>query len=495
MNTNPHLSILIPWREREELALTLLANTPIFEAHDTEVIVLNCGGSSSRVHELMAGSGLRTLRHIDIPVEHFNKSLALNVGIYVSRAELVMVLDTDIVLLSDIYAESDALGSGGSFTTVEWVHESEPSGLANLDRTGAPAYVTDLVRSTFLEFSLKDGKQVTYQLAHGDLIAGKRAGPGLLFARKSDLLAINGYNSELNTWGWEDDDVLFRLQCLRGLQRMQKGSALHLSHDDGRRVLNQSANDSDRQNFLKCWQNYKQGNFLGTYSSDAESMKGGIEEIAIDGGTEEASEVCVQSNPHDIPYFESGPLFCGAEDGLTIEHRPDWSKRISSIDQLLLEATLKKERLRDCSILHIGIGNSGFAQRFSPYVRHITGVTVDHAEFAVASSFALRNYSPVICNKYSRNLVRALPLRGYDCIVDNNIASFACCQLHLKTVIDNYASLLLPGGSALTIQTGMDWSATDPCWRLTGSDLARLAGDVGLTVTKSRHGVYALRKG
>ena len=124
MSDKPGLSVLIPWFERDELRLTLAANAPFFRAQAADVLVLNCGGDSGRLRDLIAESETAGVRQLDISATHFNKSLALNIGISRSKSDIVLSLDADIVLLDDALAVRNASMDDQSFVTVEWVHES-----------------------------------------------------------------------------------------------------------------------------------------------------------------------------------------------------------------------------------------------------------------------------------------------------------------------------------------------------------------------------------
>jgi glycosyltransferase involved in cell wall biosynthesis len=268
MISRPQLSVLIPWYQRDEVARTLAANAPSFGALETEVLVLNCGGDSTRLSKLIRASEVAGVRQVDISAERFNKSLALNLGLERSRSNDVFILDADIILLDDCLREVCAFLDEGCFLTIEWVYESEP---AAPDATQVlHDAVPRLTGNSILELRFRNGVRVRHQLSHRDGAGNRYASPGLLLARKHDLLEIQGYNSQLQAWGWEDDDVLIRLQHTRALRRVLKGKALHLTHGDDRRVVNGSRASSDQANFLKCCRNYNCGNFAGTYSTDTQ---------------------------------------------------------------------------------------------------------------------------------------------------------------------------------------------------------------------------------
>jgi hypothetical protein len=87
------------------------------------------------------------------------------------------------------------------------------------------------------------------------------------------------------------------------------------------------------------------------------------------------------------------------------------------------------------------------------------------------------------------------PLAGrYDFIVDNNLASFACCRYHVYLMLDTYLGALRPGGLILTHQRGMDWTFADRRWRLSYEDLAGLESKLPVRVSPLTEAVYAIGK-
>jgi hypothetical protein len=494
--TKPALSILIPWYQRDELLLTLAANAPVFRALGAEILVLNCGGNSERLRHLITASEVTAVRQLDIFAPRFNKALALNVGLLHSRSDTIFTLDADVALLGDALAEAKALTEDHSFVTIEWVYESEPANPVDPKQQGiVDDFAAALVSSATLELHFRDGATVQHQLSRRDFFGNKRAGPGLLLAAKRDLLAIHGFNSIIQGWGWEDDDVLVRLQYVLKLRRVQKGEALHLTHGDDRRMLYESRRQSDRANFIKCCRNYNNGVFLGTYDSDVAWAADKVTETQTHVVATEPPGLAVSFTPGHTPSYMSGPECCGFENGLTHEYDQDSSKRPASIDQLLIEAAIRKVPLQAYNILHVGTGSPALAIGLSALCRHVTGVTPrEESGRPTAVGLAPRNYHGVSCNKYSQVFRKKLPLDAYDIIVDNNIASYACCQYHLNKLMEDYSSLLGPTGWLVTTQQGMECSASSKYWRLSEADLACLGGDVGLCVAKTAYGVYTLRK-
>lgn len=478
MSDQPALSILIPWRNRDEIRLTLAANAPIFRANHAEILVLNCAGNAQRLRELIIASGVPGVRQLDIAVPQFNKSLALNIGLSYAKADDIFVLDADVVLLSLIPVEAQ---TDCSFVTIEWKYESEPV------ETKQPLTRADAI----LELTFRNGSKVRHQLARQDLCGNIRAGIGLLLAKKRDLLDIQGYNSELQTWGWEDDDVVVRLQYVLGRRRVQSGAALHLTHGDNRRAVNGSRGESGQRNFIKCCRNYNHGLFLGSYRSDLENVAGKVTETVVDVVTSKPGAAIHPAGQHSQS-FTPALMYCGNEIGIISVNGRDRSKRPPSIGELLIEAALTKYPLDNCDILHVGIGSSRLATQLSSRCRHITGVASDDDEKSIATGLRLPNYDVLVANKYTDTFPKQLPLRAYDIIIDYQIASHACCRQHWRTLMESYSSLLTSKGWLATAEPGLRPSATYNCWNLSDADLACLASEFHLCVAKAGCGVYSL---
>ena len=132
-------------------------------------------------------------------------------------------------------------------------------------------------------------------------------------------------------------------------------------------------------------------------------------------------------------------------------------------------------------------------RRLSPRCRLIDGITVAEAERQRGRATGLANYRALKANKYAVSLPAILN-RHYDHIIDNNLASFACCGFHLMVMFSSYRLMLRPGGSILTDRQGMEWTVNDAKWKLTESDLETVATRFNLTLSKTTEWVYELTK-
>jgi glycosyltransferase involved in cell wall biosynthesis len=60
---------------------------------------------------------------------------------------------------------------------------------------------------------------------------------GFFFARRADLFAVKGFNEYITTYGWDDDDLYFRLEQLGSNRvRVKTGGIYHIPHGDVQRV-------------------------------------------------------------------------------------------------------------------------------------------------------------------------------------------------------------------------------------------------------------------
>jgi glycosyltransferase involved in cell wall biosynthesis len=273
MNTQPRLSVVIPWCNRNQLRTSLAGNEYWLGSNLVELIIINCGGTAQQLQENLARSGRFPIKRIEVPVPQFNKSLALNLGIFASTAQTIFVLDADIILRSNPLTDLLPLVNKETFLTLARVWESEPSVPSWKSSDAEAAAGNDFIKSVrethIFEFDWADGTTTKITEYRSELCDDCRAGPGLIMVDRDHLLAIGGYNSNLELWGWEDNDVEVRLRRALSLKHADVGSGLHLTHGDDVRVLNgKDFRQSNWDNLAIVCKRYAQANFLGTYSSD-----------------------------------------------------------------------------------------------------------------------------------------------------------------------------------------------------------------------------------
>jgi hypothetical protein len=275
------ISVVIPWCNRNELALTLSRNRIWIDREDVEIVAINCGGDKHALREILSHSAIGNIRQVNITRERFNKALALNIGVHCSRAAHIFILDCDIVLSSNVIDSAIDAIQTRCFVTIQAVTDVHPecgcdvdANDGNLKRIMASGILSSIVTRSTVDFTFRDGSTVRLGEFTCNLADGSRSGEGLLLARKEHLVAINGYHSQLESWGWEDDDVQFRLKKLLGLRHVEIGEALHIRHGDDKRALyHESLQQSDWLNFCSCCDRYSRGDFQGTYANDVANWR------------------------------------------------------------------------------------------------------------------------------------------------------------------------------------------------------------------------------
>jgi hypothetical protein len=185
--------------------------------------------------------------------------------------------------------------------------------------------------------------------------------------------------------------------------------------------------------------------------------------------------------------------YCGSEQPgvASNDEAIDWTQQQTTPDQVRIEAVLDTMTLTGAQLLHVGVGNSKLAQRFASRLSGVDGLTVHHNEKIYADALAIANYTVYILNKYSREVVSVLS-NTYDFIIDNNLASFACCKKHFFIMLENYLSLLRSRGRILTCQIGMDAYHDDFGCTMAYADLVSLERQFPVLVSKLTDVVYAL---
>jgi hypothetical protein len=176
--------------------------------------------------------------------------------------------------------------------------------------------------------------------------------------------------------------------------------------------------------------------------------------------------------------------FCGNREQpwvTRISEAVDWTQQETTPDQACIEAVLDTMAVTGASMLHVGVGNSKFAQRFASRARRIDGLTVHHNEKIHADALGVPNYTVYVLNKYSPEFV-AVITHTYDFIIDNNLASFACCKYHFAVMVENY----------LPCQVGMDVYHGAFGWTMTYADLVSLESKFPMHVSKPTDVGYAI---
>lgn len=265
-------SIVIPWCKRAEIARSLAANSEWLRDTEAEVLIVSSACDAGALRELIKPCASPAIRLLHIEgVEHFNKPECLNIGGFFSRSDWVMTLDADIILAPDFLDTSQtAIAGREGFTTVKEVVEtgpdvrilpSDPHG-AVLQRVITTQVVHENGHTASIEYSVDKH--------------GTRSGVGLVLVRREHFIAVQGLNSNLRGWGYEDFDFQIRLQLGLGLERISLGRAHHVSHPPAA-----TAAVSHSRNIAIAWHNYSSGKLDGTFDGDVDRLKNQVIELAL----------------------------------------------------------------------------------------------------------------------------------------------------------------------------------------------------------------------
>lgn len=265
------LSLIVTWRDRDELIRALPSMVAAAESVRGELLVVNFGGDTARLNAQL-GVFAGCVRVIAGPPQrYFHKAVANNLGAQFARYPLLFFCDCDIILpdglVETLVQRLDT--SPGHFATLAGVRETETN-----SRGGR--HVVSFGYQ--LDIKTADGRRLRIVDNEEDANDGTRQAPGLLLVRKDDFLRIGGYNGQLHGWGWEDQDMISRLTLGAGLTRINEGHALHISHDDEGRIAAyppvSSRWESRDRMFRTALANYDDANFMGSFSVDVASHVG-----------------------------------------------------------------------------------------------------------------------------------------------------------------------------------------------------------------------------
>jgi hypothetical protein len=263
------LSIVVTWRDRIELSRALPSLILAAKALSGDVTVVNYSGSRDLL-EQQVSRWRDEVNVVEVPGErYFNKSRAQNVGAMFTDKPVLFFCDCDIVVDPKTVQNvaRRVLEGAGVFVTLAGVRESE------LNSRGGRHVVSFGYE---LKIRTADGRKLSIVDNEEDAETGTRQAPGLLLVRRSDFLAINGYNANLHGWGWEDQDMISRLTLGRGLTRISEGYATHLSHDDHARIAHyppvKDRWESRDRMFRTALVNYDNRDFGGTYAADTAAL-------------------------------------------------------------------------------------------------------------------------------------------------------------------------------------------------------------------------------
>jgi glycosyltransferase involved in cell wall biosynthesis len=253
------VTVVIPWYNRRELATSLRDNVRLLRTGHREIVIVNCGGDRDLLARLVvrAAPAHLTVAHVDRA--RFNKGLALNVGVSLARGRVVSCLDSDVILQPASFAKAAVIADAGGIAIVKEIRETRGTATTR----GELARISHVVR-----LEARGGRQCEVETGSVNLRRGTRSAPGLITLRRADFLAVGGMNSRLTGWGWEDLDLLVRLQLELGKRSTSVGTAIHLTHGWSVR-----STYNEPRNRHAAFANYDAGRWRGSYAADVRACR------------------------------------------------------------------------------------------------------------------------------------------------------------------------------------------------------------------------------
>jgi N-terminal domain of galactosyltransferase len=259
-NGTSNVAVLIPWCNRPELQTTLIKNRLIF-ALTKEVIIANGGGKVTQLQKLALRADLPSLAILNVPMGRFNKSQVINIAALSTRARKLLILDNDVLIEGQTLLSLARRTTESRVTTVRDVNCVDDNFTT---KSGCEL-------SHFVRIRLRVGGEVKIETSRTSVEGHGRSGAGLVCVTRRAFLSVDGMNSRLRGWGWEDIDLLIRLQLALGIRREQFGRVTHLSPqsiDPGDTVARKVRSQSF--NWRTSLVEYMRGNLSGTLRADAD---------------------------------------------------------------------------------------------------------------------------------------------------------------------------------------------------------------------------------
>lgn len=260
------LSIVVSWKNRKELSQSIESLLQTAALLQGEIIVVNFDGDAGFLEQVIP-AGEKNIKVVTVKdQEMFNKAACNNIGASYAGNEYIFFCDCDIIL------EPESIGTllemvrqdSRFFGTLVGVKETIVNSIQN---NHIVSFGYNLVIKT------KDNRTLNIIDSEEDANDGTRNAPGLLMVSKENFQRVNGYNSNLVGWGWEDQDMIGRLTLGAGLERKFFGKALHISHKDEERTKHYPLSnrwESRDKMFRQALANYDANQFSGTYKRDIE---------------------------------------------------------------------------------------------------------------------------------------------------------------------------------------------------------------------------------
>jgi hypothetical protein len=185
-----------------------------------------------------------------------NKGRMLNYGVSKSRAEIVVFCDCDITFP---WSSLQQLIQVAATEDIGYIKRVFPHGSKSSNKSSI--YVRSIV-----ECLLPDGRKGRVERSRSYPLIRARSGPGLMALRRKLFIEAQGFNGQLDGWGWEDVDLQLRCQFVQNVSVRGVGHAFHTSSQKEASPVKRLA--SENNNVLKSLSGILAGSFIGTFLED-----------------------------------------------------------------------------------------------------------------------------------------------------------------------------------------------------------------------------------
>lgn len=215
-----------------------------------EIIIADDGSTEStkQLIQTLASESPTQIKHIWHPDEGFRLSAIRNRAFAATEAEYIIQIDGDIILEKHFVEDHLHIAEKGCFVCGSrvFLQESESAHLIANGKTD-PNIATGIRLSYILNCFRSKILRKILAARYGKNIAHMR-GCNLAFWRK-DLIQANGYDENLQGWGHEDQELVWRLHFAGVRKKFLKfgGICFHLYHEKASKDSEDKHNEAIKQ--------------------------------------------------------------------------------------------------------------------------------------------------------------------------------------------------------------------------------------------------------
>lgn len=230
-----NISIICACKNRYD-ALRICLQSWLYFNEVKEIVIVDWSSDEPIDHLVDLDSRIKVVR-VD-GEKYFNLSQPLNLAASIATQEYIVKFDCDYLL-------NPYLNFFEKFSIDE---NSFISGLSNVE---AVEYYDEDSKTYSIDYrSMGIEKFKEYVFTYNPLFKYLK---GILFVSKKNFDKVGGYDESIDTYGWEDTDILSRLEML-GLEHKTinfDGSVIHLPHPDRKRFENSKVYNSELEEYYR----------------------------------------------------------------------------------------------------------------------------------------------------------------------------------------------------------------------------------------------------